>query len=783
MNNAFCGSIVLSSAVALSLSLPCFAHDGEVDHEHVPIADAREVHKPTLLPDRVVLTWSGDPATSQAVTWRTSTEAGQALAEIAPATADPGFPAKAAQVKASSQALLTDLSTAHFHTVEFTDLQPKTKYAYRVGDGVNWSEWFHFTTASTEPEPFSFIYFGDAQNDVRSMWSRVIREAYGDAPDAAFMLHAGDLINRAESDGEWGEWFGAGHWVNAMMPSIAVPGNHEQAKLPDGSRRLSHHWRATFAFPENGPRGLEESCYTLIYQGVRFIGLNSNQQQEEQAVWLDEVLSQNDCKWVVCTFHHPMYSTGKDRDNAELRALWKPILDKHRVDLVLQGHDHTYGRTGLETPREIPQTVDNVPTGVNKQDQVAGTVYVVSVSGPKMYSLQPHPFMVRTAENTQLYQIIEIDGDELHYEARTAIGDVYDAFTLVKQPETINRIVEQVPSILELRSSVDGDAAAKVAITGETRKADGVPLVRPMLRLLANEAMDQDDMCIWQNPADPALSTIITSDKSANRLFVYDLDGKRLQSVDVPKPGNVDIRSGFPLGGKRIDLVVVNQRSDGYRLAAFRIDPGTRRITRIDHDDLVTGPNYGGCLYHSRSDNRFYFFSTSDEGDTEQFELKDDGTGRVIHQKVRSLSLGKSEGAVADDEVGVVYVAEEQKGIWKIGAEPDDPTTGELIVQVGRDGIVGDIEGLATTTSSDGSRYLIFSDQGASTIHVLPLDGSTSTARFAVQGVTETDGIDLIPTPLGTKFPHGLFACHSDEERCPIVLTPLEQIFAAIGAQ
>ena len=50
---------------------------------------------------------------------------------------------------------------------------------------MNWSEWVHARTASDKPEPFSFIYFGDAQNDVKSLWSRVIRGAYSDAPKAA----------------------------------------------------------------------------------------------------------------------------------------------------------------------------------------------------------------------------------------------------------------------------------------------------------------------------------------------------------------------------------------------------------------------------------------------------------------------------------------------------------------------------------------------------------------------------------------------------------------------
>lgn len=428
----------------------------------VPKVEPAEMARPTILPDRIVLTWSGDPATTQSVTWRTSTDVAHGLAEITVADGAPNLEARSRQLVAVSQPLTTDLNTAHFHTVKFEGLSPKTRYAYRVGDGVNWSEWFHFTTASSDPEPFSFIYFGDAQNDLRSKWSRVIREAYRDAPKARFMLHAGDLINRAESDGEWQEWFQAGAWINAMVPSVAVPGNHEMAKIDDSARRISHHWRPQFAFPENGPEGLEESCYTLVYQGVRIVGLNSNEMPMEQAEWLDQVLTENKEKWVVCTFHHPMFSTGKDRDNAGLRAIWKPVLDKHRVDLVLQGHDHTYGRTGLDTP----QGHVNLSTGVNANDVFSGTVYVVSVSGPKMYNLQRHPFMSRHAEDTQLYQIIHVDGDKLHFEAYTAIGELYDAFTLHKQSGGINRLTEEVPETPErLRPPVTEEPAKKASAT------------------------------------------------------------------------------------------------------------------------------------------------------------------------------------------------------------------------------------------------------------------------------------------------------------------------------
>lgn len=415
----------------------------------------QEAHRPGRIPDRIILTWQGDPAHSQSVSWRTDTSVAAPRAQIAPAEGGPKFPAKAVDVPAVTTVLTTDLGSAQYHSAQFTNLKPATRYAYRVGDGANWSEWFQFRTAAATAEPFSFVYFGDAQNDLRSMWSRVIREAWSDAPKASFMIHAGDLINRAESDADWGEWFQAGGWLNGMIPSLATPGNHEyvsdkEKKLPP---RLSHHWRPLFALPENGPAGFEETVYSFDYQGVRFISLNSNVGRDRQVEWLEQTLSSNPHRWTILTFHHPVYSTAKNRDNTELRNLWKPLFDKYRVDLVLTGHDHSYGRTGLAVPA-------NVAEGVNEVSE-AGTVYVVSVSGPKMYEVQKRSFQKRVAEDTQLYQIIHIDGSTLRYESRTAVGELYDAFTLKKRPGQTNELVEQAPDIPErLRPPVEEKKAA-----------------------------------------------------------------------------------------------------------------------------------------------------------------------------------------------------------------------------------------------------------------------------------------------------------------------------------
>jgi uncharacterized tellurite resistance protein B-like protein len=59
--------------------------------------------------------------------------------------------------------------------------------------------------------------------------------------------------------------------------------------------------------------------------------------------------------------------------------------------------------------------------------------------------------MKRGAEDTQLFQVIDVDGDEIRYEARTARGVLYDAFTLKKQAagSKANLLIEQIPDTPE----------------------------------------------------------------------------------------------------------------------------------------------------------------------------------------------------------------------------------------------------------------------------------------------------------------------------------------------
>ena len=400
---------------------------------------------PTKYPDHIILNLTEDPQSSVRVNWRTDQSVELGTVQLSEATAGPEFRNDIRTIEATSQSFSNKYRAepqidCYYHSALMDDLTPGRKYAYRVGIDTFFSEWFHFDIPNLKREPLTFIYFGDAQNEVKSMWSRVIREAFRTLPSVDFMVHAGDLINRYNRDLEWSEWFDAGGFIHSMVPSIMTPGNHEYRNL-----KLSPQWKPQFALPTNGPSGLEETCYHIVYPDLNLISLDAEhidegtKYKQPQLEWLDSILTNHPKIWTVVTLHYPLYSTKPARDNKEVRNALKPIFDKHQVDLVLQGHDHAYGR-GL---------VRNKLSGVSRQDRKSGTVYVVSVSGPKMYSLEPKVWIDRKAINTQLFQVITVEEEKLEYKAYTANGLLYDAFDLVRPDGRPSRMINHIPPMRE----------------------------------------------------------------------------------------------------------------------------------------------------------------------------------------------------------------------------------------------------------------------------------------------------------------------------------------------
>lgn len=381
---------------------------------------------PALIPERVALSLTTTPAASVALTWRTKAPVAAAQVQVARAVAASTLAEQARTLRARSEQIAADASSLVWHHSAVLDgLAADTVHAYRVGDGTTWSEWTHFRTARADAAPFRFLYFGDPQNNVKEYCTRVFRAAFARAADSAFYLIAGDLVTNTIDDGQWGELFHALGPIATMFPGMSSPGNHDYGQfLVRGQQRktASPLFRAHFTQPENGPPGLEETTYYVDFQGVRFVCLNGNERLEDQVAWLDALLARNPNHWTIVFMHQPVYSTGKQRDNPKLRAALVPVYDRHAVDLVLQGHDHSYGRTY------------KLRDGARVPDHERGTVYTVSVTGPKFYPVNPQhaALMAKIDTGLQLYQVIAVEAGRLRYEAWTVTGELHDAFELTK---------------------------------------------------------------------------------------------------------------------------------------------------------------------------------------------------------------------------------------------------------------------------------------------------------------------------------------------------------------
>jgi 3',5'-cyclic AMP phosphodiesterase CpdA len=389
---------------------------------------------PTVYPDRIMLTIPGDPATSRAVSWRTVYEDTVSIGEIALMDAAPTLEENKVTVTGTFSPWEKGSQAAMGHKVIFENLKPDTKYAYRVGDYENWSEWFQFKTSSDKAEPFSFLYLGDVQNDIKSYGSRILRQSYTHFPNADFMLFTGDLVKESNEE-YWREFFYAGGWIFGMMPSVSTPGNHEYDERVIQSRTFSKHWNQIFTMPPNGPsEKFSNRLYYIDYQGVRFISVDSpaygeNSEDDEMILgWLDKTLANNPNRWAVVFTHYPVYYCCQGRDKKQYQDVSKIIFEKYGVDIVLQGHDHTYCR-GQNLPN----------AGVNSKNH---PMYIVSVAGEKMYGLTTTFWADRVASNTQLYQNITFSGDTLSYKSFIVAGELYDEFMLIKDKNGINRFIE-----------------------------------------------------------------------------------------------------------------------------------------------------------------------------------------------------------------------------------------------------------------------------------------------------------------------------------------------------
>ncbi|WP_242127109.1 phytase [Sphingobium sp. Sx8-8] len=270
-----------------------------------------------------------------------------------------------------------------------------------------------------------------------------------------------------------------------------------------------------------------------------------------------------------------------------------------------------------------------------------------------------------------------------------------------------------------------------------------------------------DDPAIWRNAADPAQSLIVGTDKKAG-LYVYGLDGRTRDFLDAGRVNNVDLRDGVAINGRSGILVVASDRNDvaGAKLALFRLDPASAKLTALGKVDGGRGEAYGVCLYRDAATT--YAFIVLKDGTVNQVALDASGATPAGHI-VRRMKLGtQSEGCAVDDRTGILYVAEEDVGLWRFDARATGSTTPTRIAAVDGRNLVADAEGVAIAPIGERDGYVLVSSQGDNGYAVYRMSDDSYAGRFrvvdgAIGGSEETDGIDLMLGDFGPDYPGGLF--------------------------
>jgi 3-phytase len=313
-----------------------------------------------------------------------------------------------------------------------------------------------------------------------------------------------------------------------------------------------------------------------------------------------------------------------------------------------------------------------------------------------------------------------------------------------------------------LRSHGDRKGSQEMGIPGLTADVETTPV---------NSRDDAaDDICIWYNEADPIESRVIGTNKKSG-LVVYDLSGVEQAKYEVGRVNNVDIRYSFPMGVDTIDLIgATNRTYNSISLFKIAID-GQLQIISLDEIVSATDEVYGFCFYRPISSGNLFAILVSKSGLVEQYHLIG-STGKIRAELVRTLNIGSQcEGMVADDELDYLYVGEEDHGIWKVNLCEDSDNEKKLIADLSNTQLSADIEGLTLYMARGNKGYLIASSQGNNSYAIFNREatneyiGSFSIVAGKVDGVSETDGIDIINLGLGDLFPSGLFIAQDGDNR------------------
>ena len=230
------------------------------------------------------------------------------------------------------------------HSVDVQGLKPGTSYVYRFKDASGRvSAAYEFSWPDTS-KPYSFVFLTDPQgvNEAEySLYNSALHRAYALADNPAFAVIGGDMVDRGNDLSQWNMFFSSSSSIFSKLPFMAVPGNHEKY---DDETLLNY--RTYLGLPENGAAGLTESSYSFETNDALFMVMNTQESIQPQLDWMQKKVQASTRKWKIVLMHRGLYSGFYDE--SDLRKLIAPAFDKMSIDLVLNGHDHTYLRTTMK---------------------------------------------------------------------------------------------------------------------------------------------------------------------------------------------------------------------------------------------------------------------------------------------------------------------------------------------------------------------------------------------------------------------------------------------------
>ena len=280
-----------------------------------------------------------------------------------------------------------------------------------------------------------------------------------------------------------------------------------------------------------------------------------------------------------------------------------------------------------------------------------------------------------------------------------------------------------------------------------------------------------DDPAIWLHPQTPALSRVLGTNKQQG-LEVYDLQGKRVQHLPVGRLNNVDVRPGFELGGRTVDLAVATNR-DHNSLSVFSIDRATGTLQEAGEIATPVSDIYGLCLFKAPS-GEIYSFANDKDGTFVQHRLYAKGD-KVEGELVRQFKVAtQPEGCVADDRNQRLFIGEEDVAVWAVDARPDQPATLTSVIKVGGP-VHDDIEGMGLY-QTEKDNYLVISSQGNDSYVVVDAEPPYAlrgafrvgvNAAAGIDGASETDGLEVTSANLGGPWSKGMLVVQDGRKRMP----------------